>query len=124
MHTADPAVWDALTQHPAMRPILAAYQLGDSSQHAEHWLLCEAQRRRLSVGLPVDILALLGRQSPLPELAFMSALMGSGWVADQLADDLLKPRIPEPVQADTLTDHERHQQRIAGLVEWLDAHAR
>jgi hypothetical protein len=106
-----------------MRPILAPYQLGDSTRTAEHWLLCEALRDRLSVGLPADILALLGRQSPLPEISIMTALMGSEWVADQLANDLRRPPVRQRERHDELEEHERHRRRIARLVTWLDAQA-
>ena len=106
-----------------MRPILAPYALGDNGRMAEHWLLCDALRDRLSVGLAADILALLGRQSPLPEISVMTALMGAEWVADQLADELLRDKPRPRVEHDPLTEHERHERRLARLVTWLDAQA-
>ena len=119
IHNANPGVWGTLTGHAVMRPILAPYDLGDNGGVAEHWLLCEAMQQRLSVGLAGDILALLGRQSPLPEITIMTALMGTEWVADQLVNDL--QRSPRPrVEHDPLTVYERHERRLVRLAAWLD----
>ena len=122
MHDANPGVWGTLTGHAVMRPILAPYDLGDNGGVAEHWLLCEAMQQRLSVGLPGDIVALLGRQSPLPQITIMTALMGTEWVADQLVNDLVKSPLPR-VERDPLPMHERHERRLLRLAAWLDMQA-
>jgi len=115
--------WLSFCEHPLVRVFLEEYQLGDSEDEAEHWLLVDRYLGTLAVGLARDVEQLLVTQPS--ELHALTADL-SPTVAQVLLERARDAHIErerkraQELQADVRGWREREQELLEQLTAVLD----
>jgi hypothetical protein len=118
--------WDGyltFVQHPAVAPLLAGYQLGDSDREAKHALVLDRQERKLYAAPMREAGSFLDRQwPPIPnpepvtmtkeevEHAVLDALNIENWAEVSSVLDT----------AEITARMQKHQELVAQMKHWLD----
>ena len=115
--------WVCFCEHPLVRVFFEDYQLGDSEDEAEHWLLVDRYFGALDVGLARDVKALLATQPS--ELHALTADLSPS-VAQVLLERARDAHIErerkraQELQADVRGWREREQELLEQLTAVLD----
>jgi hypothetical protein len=112
----------AYVDHPAIHPLLAAYDLGSSDAEGTHSLILDRTERRLYVAQRRDAQHFLAQQWPKTEPVHMTPKEWKEWT------EILTSTMKQMVQQASI-DPEDIQRRIEeqyalveALQEWLDRH--
>ncbi len=121
--------WDAylaFVQHSSVWPELRPYNLGNSDQEAEHWLLLDRQERVLSVAPEQAARRVLRQQWPAIITEHEQALTDEEW--QRIVSEAMQKAWAQTTQTYSMEDAQRmlteRQQKVDELVRWLDQQER
>jgi hypothetical protein len=101
--------WLCFCEHPLVQVFLEDYQLGDSEDEAEHWLLVDRYFGTLDVGLARDVKALLATQPS--ELCALTA---------DLSPSVAQVLLERARDAHIERERKRAQERQAQVRSWRE----
>ena len=113
--------WLCFCEHPLVRVFLEDYQLGDSADEAEHWLLVDRYLGTLDVGLARDVEALITQPSELHALTVDLSPSAAQALLERARDaHLERTKRTQELQARAHGWREREQELLEQLTVLLD----
>jgi hypothetical protein len=105
-------------QHATVAPHLAAYNLGNSDQEAEHYLLLDRQERRMYVATIEEAQRVLHDQWPREDVRGLEPLTVEDW---QRIEDRIRAQLARPTDMREIEVRMREEQaQLQALATWLD----